>query len=113
MIGEENLTCYRFGLNENRFCKTCGVHVDLHIRGPPEEELKTWAESRRGFLEMALTHHPVNIRILDDVEWKGQPGEVGGENVPGKVQISRVDGKSMPSPFDNMNFIATSVQMYL
>ena len=98
MVGEDNLTRYRYGSNDNRFCKTCGIYVDLQIERPPEEKMQDWPDSMRERLEGFVKMHPVNIRILDGVEWKGQPGETEGEDVPGKVQVKKVDGKSFPAP---------------
>ena len=96
VFGTEHLGRYQFGHNVNRFCKVCGVSVDMDIVGPPEQITTDWTGKKREFLDSALQMHPVNIRLLDGVEWKGQPGETAGEDVDGKMKPKRVDGRSLP-----------------
>lgn len=98
VFGVENLTQYRYGLNESRFCKICGVHIDNSIVTPPEHMMADWPIQRKEAFHKFRQVTPVTLRVLDGVEWKGQPGEIGGDEVPGKVKVTRENGKDRPAP---------------
>lgn len=87
VFGAENLTSYRFNRKfaTHLFCKTCGLHVDLAIREPSEDGAKVLNAAQKEFFEYAKTTHPLNLRLLDGVEWNGQRGETGGDDVAGKI----------------------------
>lgn len=106
IFGEENLTGYRYGHNSNRFCKNCGVTIDIRVIGPPDEEVQTWDKEKLEYRDKVLQMHPVTLRILDGVEWKDQPGDTdGGQDVPGKIKVNRIPGKDFPAPReDNFYF---------
>ena len=100
VFGKENISSYQYGYNRNRFCKTCGVPVDIEILVRPAELTQTWTPETLEFFEKATRMHPVNVRILNGVEWKGEPGETGGEDDIGVVKVGRVFGKDFPHPLD-------------
>ena len=104
MFGGENIAAYRYGHNVNRFCKICGVPLGIGVVGPPEGVTRNWTGVQKEYLDNAKKMHPIALRILDGIEWKGQPGETDGENVAGKVQVERVDGKSFPTPEEDAEF---------
>lgn len=102
IFGSENLGRYQYGYNVNRFCRICGVPVDLDIIGPPADVVKDWSDSRQRFVEAGRTMQPINIRLLEGVEWAGQPGDTAldGDEVKGVVKVKRADGRSIKSVYE-------------
>lgn len=85
-----NLKVYQFGLKyvEHCFCSECGVAVFLQPVGPPSEELETWSEERKKQLEAMLVLNPLNLHVLDGVEWEElKVTEVQGKDLPPKYVI--------------------------
>ena len=98
VFGTENLLEYQHCYNLNRSCKTCGVAVDILLKVPPEDSLEGTPEEKTKTLEYIKNVHPVNIRILEGVEWRDQPGDPEGEQVSGKVHVLKVNGIEFPDP---------------
>lgn len=75
---------YQFGskFSGAPFCKTCGIHCFGNLYGPPKEVLATWPEARQAVVKKKLMIQPLNIRVLDNVEWdelKWEKLDVGTE----------------------------------
>lgn len=71
ITGRENTTDYRYGqkFSGAPFCKTCGVHCFKNLYGPPQEVVDRLPESKREFVLRQLRIQPVNLRVLEGVEW--------------------------------------------
>jgi hypothetical protein len=41
----------------------------MKMNGPPKDILDTWPEERKEALKRFSTLMPVNVRVLNDVEW--------------------------------------------
>jgi hypothetical protein len=39
------------------------------VFGPPKELVATWPEARQQMVQRKLQVHPLNVRMLDGVEW--------------------------------------------
>ncbi|KAK1992169.1 glutathione-dependent formaldehyde-activating enzyme [Colletotrichum falcatum] len=72
LTGKDKTRDYKFGrgFNGSPFCQTCGVHCFGNLYGPPKEIVARLPESRQEFVRKQLEIQPVNIRVLDDVEWE-------------------------------------------
>jgi len=70
--GQEDTTGYRFGKKfiEHRFCRTCGVPVYMKVIGPEEEPIEAWSEERKALVAKNIDMCPINVRVLNDVEWE-------------------------------------------
>ncbi|KIM93322.1 hypothetical protein OIDMADRAFT_78264, partial [Oidiodendron maius Zn] len=64
----ENLVTYMFGrkLQKHMFCRTCGISVCIEKTSPPKEVAVLWPDAKQEIWPMIL---PINLRILDCVEW--------------------------------------------
>lgn len=64
----ENLVTYMFGrkLQKHMFCRTCGISVCIEKTFPPKEVAVLWPDAKQEIWPMIL---PINLRILDCVEW--------------------------------------------
>ncbi|OHX01173.1 glutathione-dependent formaldehyde-activating enzyme [Colletotrichum incanum] len=71
LVGNDQTQDYKFGreFNGSPFCRICGVHCFGNLYGPPKEILDRLSEARREFVRKQLEVQPLNIRVLDDVEW--------------------------------------------
>ncbi|KAK1984765.1 glutathione-dependent formaldehyde-activating enzyme [Colletotrichum cereale] len=71
LSGKDQTQDYRFGRGFNGwpFCRTCGVHCFGNLYGPPAEIVARLPEARQEFVRRQLEIQPVNIRVLDGVEW--------------------------------------------
>ena len=49
---------------------TCGVHPYLNLYGPPKEVVERLPEERQRLVRKMLDVKPVNIRVLEGVEWE-------------------------------------------
>ena len=67
----ENTGTYATGRkwSGNAACKTCGVHLYGNLWGPPKEFLEALSEEKKEFVRGVMDVKPVNIRVLDGVEW--------------------------------------------
>lgn len=54
---------------EKTFCKVCGVNVGNQAVPLSDEQLASLSEARRGFYNMAQTLSPLNIKILNGLDW--------------------------------------------
>jgi hypothetical protein len=72
IVGEENTTSYQYGRKfcAHHFCKTCGVPLYMRIHGPPKEVMESWPEARKELVRKNCELLPVNLKVLNDVEWK-------------------------------------------
>lgn len=57
------------GFSGARFCRRCGVRVWSDLYGPPAELVATWPEARQAVVRRKLRLRPLNVRVLDGVEW--------------------------------------------
>ena len=81
------LAKYSFGIktNEHRFCRVCGVQVEIGT--PPEEawDWDGWSEYDRKRVLDKKDEIGVVVRCLNGVEWEGgvvgAPGKEGGDSV--------------------------------
>jgi hypothetical protein len=71
IAGAENTASYQFGRKfvEHHFCKTCGVPLYMKIIGLSKEVLDSWSEEKKEMVKQKLGLCPINIRVLNDVEW--------------------------------------------
>jgi hypothetical protein len=68
------------------FCKVCGVHVYLSVYGPPKTFVDRLSEDKKEFVRRNLDLVPVNIRVLDDVDFRGLKIERLDEGTEGYEQ---------------------------
>ncbi|KAH8201940.1 hypothetical protein TruAng_003932 [Truncatella angustata] len=52
-----------------RFCRHCGVQLWSDLWGPPAEVVATWPEARQQMVKRKLNIKPLNVRVLEGVEW--------------------------------------------
>ncbi|CCF33092.1 hypothetical protein CH063_05349 [Colletotrichum higginsianum] len=71
LVGKDQTQDYKFGrgFNGSPFCRICGVHCFGNLYGPPEEVLARLPEAKQDFVRKQLEVQPLNIRVLDGVEW--------------------------------------------
>ncbi|KAL0944722.1 glutathione-dependent formaldehyde-activating gfa [Colletotrichum truncatum] len=71
LVGKENTQDYRFGrrFNGSPFCKTCGVHCFSNLYGPPQAIIDRLPDEKKKFVRRQLEIQPVNVGVLEDVEW--------------------------------------------
>lgn len=71
IIGKENSKDYTFGraFNGTPFCKTCGSHVYTNLYGPPQHVVDRLPDAKKEFVRKQCEVQPINLRILDGVEW--------------------------------------------
>jgi len=71
IAGKENTKDYVFGRKFNGipFCKTCGGHVYGILYGPPQAVVDRLPEAKREFVKKQLEVQPVNLRVMEGVEW--------------------------------------------
>ncbi|TDZ37316.1 hypothetical protein C8035_v006979 [Colletotrichum spinosum] len=71
IAGGENTRDYAFGrkFNGAPFCQTCGVHCFGNLYGPPKEIVAKLPEAKQEFVRKQLEVQPLNIRVLDKVDW--------------------------------------------
>ncbi|KAK2030022.1 glutathione-dependent formaldehyde-activating enzyme [Colletotrichum zoysiae] len=69
--GKDQTRDYKFGrgFNGSPFCRTCGVHCFGNLYGPPKEVIARLPEAKQEFVRKQLETQPLNIRVLDGVEW--------------------------------------------
>lgn len=60
---------YRFGRQfmGHPFCKACGVHVYMHVYGPPQHVVDRLPDDKKTLVRKNLDVAPINIRILDKI----------------------------------------------
>jgi hypothetical protein len=85
IVDAKNTTSYQFGrkLVEHHFCKTCGVPLYMTVVGPPKEALDSWSEERKEMVKKKSGLCPINIRVLNDVEWDNLAIEKCNEGTEG------------------------------
>lgn len=78
--GTEYATEYRFGrkFNGSPFCKFCSVNVYGNLYGPPPEAVEAMPQKAKDMVEHTLQLQPLNVRVLDGVEW-------------GRIQVNKCD----------------------
>ncbi|KAF6810122.1 glutathione-dependent formaldehyde-activating gfa [Colletotrichum sojae] len=71
IVGKEHTEDYKFGrkFNGSPFCRTCGVFSFGILYGPPAEMVARLPEAKQEFVRKQLEIQPLNVRILDGVEW--------------------------------------------
>jgi hypothetical protein len=72
IMGEENTKGYQFGRKfcTHHFCTTCGIPLYMRIHGPPKEVMESWPEARKELVRKNCALLPLNLKVLNDVEWK-------------------------------------------
>jgi hypothetical protein len=77
-----DLTVYQFGRKfvDHSFCGICAVPVFIRMVGPSPEIAAKLSEEEKTHLEQATQLNPVNLHVVDGVEWD-------------KVKVSKVQGK--------------------
>jgi hypothetical protein len=76
------LKVYQFGRKflEQCFCGICAVPVFTRVLGPPPEIVEKMPEKARAHRDQMVQLNPVNLHILDGVEWD-------------EVKVNKVQGK--------------------
>ncbi|WYZ44982.1 hypothetical protein EsH8_VIII_000298 [Colletotrichum jinshuiense] len=71
LVGKDHTHDYQFGrkFNGSPFCRTCGVHCFGNLYGPPKEIIARLPEAKQDFVRKQLEIQPLNIRVLDGVDW--------------------------------------------
>ncbi|GJC78865.1 hypothetical protein ColLi_01703 [Colletotrichum liriopes] len=71
LVGQDQTQEYKFGreFNGSPFCRICGVHCFGNLYGPPKDIVARLPEAKQEFVRKQLEVRPLNIRVLDDVEW--------------------------------------------
>ncbi|GKT59573.1 glutathione-dependent formaldehyde-activating enzyme [Colletotrichum tofieldiae] len=71
LVGKDQTQDYKFGreFNGSPFCRICGVHCFGNLYGPPKDIVARLPEAKQEFVRKQLEVQPLNIRVLDDVEW--------------------------------------------
>ncbi|TKW55792.1 hypothetical protein CTA1_4255 [Colletotrichum tanaceti] len=71
LAGKDQTQDYKFGrgFNGSPFCRICGVHCFGNLYGPPAEVVGRLPEATQEFVRKQLEIQPINIRVLDGVEW--------------------------------------------
>lgn len=59
------------------------MHVFLNVYGPPKEIVDKLPEAKREFVRKNLQIQPVNIRVLEGVEWEDLKIERSDEGTDG------------------------------
>jgi hypothetical protein len=54
---------------EHKFCSICGVSTNIKVIGPPQEMVSKMSDAGREHARKMTEIMPVNIRVLDGVEW--------------------------------------------
>lgn len=87
IVGEDNTTGYQFGRKfvTHHFCKTCGVPMYMRFQGPPKEVLETMPEDRQNEIKKRTNMVPVNLRVLEGVDWDELNIEVVSQGTDGYV----------------------------
>jgi hypothetical protein len=72
IFGVENTTSYEFGteFQEHHFCNTCGVSIYIRVKEENDDGFETWPQERKQKVRENRGKVPINIRILNDVEWE-------------------------------------------
>ncbi|KAH0441256.1 glutathione-dependent formaldehyde-activating gfa [Colletotrichum camelliae] len=73
IVGKDRNQEYQFGrkFNGAPFCKTCGVHCFGNLYGPPQSIIERLPEAKKEFVRKQLEIQPLNVRVLNDVDWNG------------------------------------------
>ncbi|OLN87507.1 hypothetical protein CCHL11_06156 [Colletotrichum chlorophyti] len=71
LVGKDKTQEYQFGrkFNGSPFCRACGVHCFGNLYGPPKDLIARLPKAKQEFVRKQLEIQPLNIRVLDDVEW--------------------------------------------
>ncbi|EIN14567.1 hypothetical protein PUNSTDRAFT_118027 [Punctularia strigosozonata HHB-11173 SS5] len=74
-ISEANpgiITTYQFARKflEHKFCSICGVSTHVKVIGPPPEIVAKMSDAGKEQARQMVAIMPVNLRILDGVEWE-------------------------------------------
>ncbi|WDK21229.1 glutathione-dependent formaldehyde-activating enzyme [Colletotrichum graminicola] len=71
LAGKDQTQDYKFGrrFGGSPFCRICGVHCFGNLYGPPKEVINRLPETKQEFVRRQLEIQPLNIRVLDGVEW--------------------------------------------
>lgn len=57
----------------------------MRIHGPPKEIVDTWPEARKELIKKNVNLFPVNLRVMNDVEWDELKIERSKEGAVGYV----------------------------
>ncbi|KAJ0309427.1 hypothetical protein COL5a_001598 [Colletotrichum fioriniae] len=71
IVGKDQALDYQFGrkFNGSPFCRTCGVHCFGNLYGPPKELVAKLPEAKQEFVRKQLEVQPLNVRVLEGLEW--------------------------------------------
>jgi len=72
IIGAENTTSYKFGtkFQEHHVGRTCGVSVYIRVKEESDDGFETWPEKRKQKVRENQGKVPINIRVLNNIEWE-------------------------------------------
>ncbi|KAF0331916.1 glutathione-dependent formaldehyde-activating gfa [Colletotrichum asianum] len=72
IIGKDSTREYQFGrkFNGAPFCKICGVHCFGNLYGPPQSIVDRLPEAKKEFVRKQLEIQPLNVRVLNEVDWE-------------------------------------------
>lgn len=73
IVGKDRTQEYQYGrkFNGAPFCKTCGVHCFGNLYGPPQSIVDRLPEAKKEFVRKQLEIQPLNVRVLNEVDWEG------------------------------------------
>lgn len=60
---------YGRGFNGAPFCATCGEFVFGRLYGPPADVVSKLSPERQEFVRKQLRIVPVNLRVLNGIDW--------------------------------------------
>ncbi|KAI8211283.1 Centromere protein V [Colletotrichum sp. SAR 10_66] len=72
IVGKDRTQEYQYGrkFNGAPFCKTCGVHCFGNLYGPPQSIVDRLPEAKKEFVRKQLEIQPLNVRVLNEVDWE-------------------------------------------
>ncbi|KAK1496635.1 glutathione-dependent formaldehyde-activating enzyme [Colletotrichum tamarilloi] len=87
IVGKDQALDYQFGrkFNGSPFCRTCGVHCFGNLYGPPKELVAKLPEARQEFVRKQLEIQPLNVRVLEGLEWDSVNIEWSNDGTEGYV----------------------------
>jgi len=73
--GREHLTLYSMGSGawHKPFCRTCGMAFTNETADLTAEQIAALPERKRRWWESSRTGQPINLRLLDDFDFKTLP----------------------------------------
>ncbi|KAK1460509.1 glutathione-dependent formaldehyde-activating enzyme [Colletotrichum cuscutae] len=87
IVGKDQALDYQFSrkFNGSPFCRTCGVHCFGNLYGPPKELVAKLPETRQEFVRKQLEIQPLNVRVLQGLEWDSVNIEWSNDGTEGYV----------------------------